>query len=77
MNPRSLAVVVMVLTALLVWLGSTIVRLENENYALRLNMCPWNPARPVERSECLKTVETRTSPLWHLYYALIDRTSAP
>ena len=69
--------VVIVLLALLQWFGATIVRLENQNYAMRIGMCgelnvaDWESV--MERSRCLEEVETRTSPLWHLYYALLDK----
>ncbi len=65
------------LMVLLVWFGATIIRLENQNYAMHLGMCgEFNPAdfqSVMERNTCLEEVETRTSPLWHLYYALLDK----
>ena len=65
------------LSILLVWFGTVIVRLENENYALLTGLCgsSFNVADSqtgLERTRCLEEVETRTSPLWHLYYALSD-----
>ncbi len=65
------------LLVLLVWFGATIVRLENQNYAMLLGMCgefsSENLQSVIERNSCLEEVETRTSPLWHLYYALLDK----
>ena len=61
-----------VLLLLIVFLCSRIVHIENQRYALFLGMCasPPEDARPALR--CLETVQTRTSPLWHLYYALTN-----
>ena len=68
--------VVIALLALVLWFGATIVRLENENYAMRIGMCgEHNPAdfeSIMTRNRCLEEVETRTSPVWHLFYALTD-----
>ncbi len=65
------------LLVLLVWFGATIVRLENQNYAMLLGMCgefdPGDLQSVIERNSCLQEVEMRTSPLWHLYYALLDK----
>ncbi len=71
---------VILLVVLLLWFGATIVRLENQNYAMatglcdtfsELNLADWESV--MERSRCLEEVETRTSPLWHLYYALLNK----
>ncbi len=74
---RILAGLTILLAVLLVWFGTTIMRLENQNYAMRIGMCgEHNPAdfqSIMERDKCLEEVETRTSPLWHLYYALLDK----
>lgn len=68
---------VILLMVLLVWFGATIVRLENQNYAMQLGLCGEVNAADfqsvLERSRCLEEIETRTSPLWHLYYALLDK----
>ena len=52
----------------IVWLATALVRVENERYAMQVGMCKhallgWDYG-------CLSKVETRTSWLWHLYYAL-------
>ena len=66
--------VIALLTALLIWFGATIVEIENERYALSLEMCtlldPAGIESVVERDQCLDDIETRTSWVWHLYYAL-------
>ena len=75
-STRLLAGLVVALGVLLVWFGATIVRLENQNYAMRIGMCGEHNAADFEsimtRNRCLEEVETRTSALGHLYYALID-----
>ena len=72
-----LLTLVFILSILLVWFGQVIVRIENENYALLVGLCGQNatvadPTTILERNRCLEVVETRTSPFWHLYYALSD-----
>ena len=64
---------VIALSCVVLWFGMTIAKLENENYALRLGMCPTEAGNPPsEQFKCLRTVETRTSIWWHLYYALTE-----
>ena len=74
---KILLTLVVILSGLLIWFGTVIVRLENENYALQVGRCGQNYnvadiGSVLERSRCLEEVETRTSPLWHLYYALTN-----
>lgn len=60
-----------------VWLGFAVVRLENYHYANQLGMCA-NSASPQAaptREICLNRQHTRTSPWWHIYYALKDEAS--
>ena len=80
MNNRVLILTIVVLALLLLWFGSAIVRLENQNYAMRVGMCgahdPIDIQNVLDRTRCLETVETRTSPLWHLYYALTYTVSS-
>ena len=67
-------IAIAVLAALAVWLAATVVRLENFHYASFVNMCSeWkanDPLQTVKRHNCLHRTETRTNPLWHLFYAL-------
>lgn len=51
----------------IVWLATTLVRVENQRYALTIGMCQ-GPVLPDWK--CLETVETRTGWWWHLFYAL-------
>lgn len=57
------------LVLLVVWLSVTVIRLENFRYATFVGFCS-EPTQSAVRYECLKSKETRTSPLWHLFYAL-------
>lgn len=54
------------LVILAAFLASVIIRLENENYAMQVGLC-----KPAD-FKCLSTVQTRTSPLWHLFYAVTN-----
>lgn len=68
--------VITILSALVVWLSVRVIELENFRYATFAGFCS-DPAvsaavTPLERYECLKSKQTRTSGLWHLFYALAD-----
>lgn len=68
---RAAVATIAVLVVLNLWFGATIVRIENERYALSLDMCPGNtPERLLHQHECLAKVQTRTSPVYHLLYGL-------
>lgn len=65
---------ILVLLALVIWLSVVVIRLENFRYASALGFCSSCPdveaVRLPERYECLRNQETRTSAMWHLFYAL-------
>lgn len=61
---------VMVLCALLVWFGASLVRVENQRYALEVGLCGSDPLKVLSRAECLKSVESRSGWWWHLMYGL-------
>lgn len=63
-------VIIAVLLAIIIWLGAVIVRLENFHYAATVGLCA--EASVAERAKCLEEKETRTNPLWHLFYALTE-----
>ena len=67
-------IIIAVLAVCTLWLSATVVRLENYHYASFVGMCgqynPGNPLDTVKRHQCLHETSTRTSPLWHLFYAL-------
>jgi hypothetical protein len=54
------------------YLADRVVRIENQRYALLVNMCKFDPANATVQWNCLEKAQTRTSWLWHLYYALTD-----
>ena len=66
-------VVIVVLGLCVLFLATRIVRIENQRYGLMVGMCPskLGPSLPPDL-ECLKSIETRTRWVWHLYYALTD-----
>lgn len=47
-----------------------LVLVENQRYALLVGMCRNQSAPLLPDIQCLKTVETRTSWSWHLFYGL-------
>lgn len=50
------------LTAMLIWFGATIVRLENARYATSLGMCDqYIDLTLYKRAQCLEDTQTRTS----------------
>lgn len=53
---------------MLLWLAFSLVRVENERYALFLGMC--KDTAGLTDVQCLAKVETRTGWWWHLYYGL-------
>jgi hypothetical protein len=63
--------VIVILLLLLVWFGAALIRVENERYALFVGVC--KQANGLTDFTCLRTVETRTSHVWHIYYALTNR----
>jgi hypothetical protein len=62
------------LVGLLVWFGVSIIRIENQRYALELEMCGNLDAAIsqsiIERQRCLETIQTRTNSFYHLIYGL-------
>jgi hypothetical protein len=64
--------------ALSAYMTHLVVRLENVRYAMSLDMCRTSDIRPdlphlagFDR-DCLDRKETRTSWVWHLYYAVTN-----
>lgn len=60
-----------VLAGLLLWVSASLVRVENQRYALTVGMCAPRPPHPVPDMACLERVETRTGWWGHLYHALL------
>jgi hypothetical protein len=66
-------IIIGVLLLVIVYMARTIVRIENQRYALSIGMCGNKTNRELPPDpECLRTVQTRTHWTWHLYYALLD-----
>ena len=68
---RRKELVILCLLAVIAFMAYRITMIENQRYALAVGMC--RDAAPLRLIECLETTQTRTSPLWHLYYALLTR----
>ena len=54
----------------IVWLSASLVRVENQPYAMQVGMC--KDALVGWDYSCLSKVETRTRWLWHIYYVLLN-----
>lgn len=67
---NKLKLIVVVLTALVIWLGVALVHVENERYALQTGLCKYDAAS-LQMFDCLKSANTRLGWWWHLYYALL------
>ncbi len=67
-------VVIAVLLVCVAVLAVAVVRLENYHYASFVGMCGEfkadDPLVALNRHECLHKQETRTNPLWHLFYGV-------
>lgn len=68
-------ILIAVLLVCLVALSAVVIRLENFHYASFIGMCaefkPEDPLQTMKRHECLHKTETRTNPMWHLFYGLL------
>lgn len=62
-------VIILALLLAVAILTRAVVIAENERYALFTGMCRVEAPVPVDPN-CLRTAETRTSWLWHLFYAI-------
>lgn len=65
-------IIIIGLTAMVVWFGTTIVRLENYHYANQMGFCQEFeiPLQNQARNRCLNEKRTRTNPVWHLLHGL-------
>jgi hypothetical protein len=61
-----------VLAVAVLVLGSALVRVENQRYALSLGMCPGPAAGVPPDLACVSKTETRTGWWAHLFAALTD-----
>lgn len=57
-------------------LGRSVIRLEKYHYASLTGACSEQKSndafQSIEREKCLNNAETRTHPLWHLFYAVTE-----
>jgi hypothetical protein len=58
-----------VLSVLVIWLAASLVRVENQRYALSIGMCR-DQATGLTNFTCLEKTETRTNWIAHLMYGL-------
>ena len=65
-------IIIIIALILLFWFGATIVRLENYHYAVQVGFCDEfsGVENLTKRDQCLNKVQTRTNPIWHLFYGL-------
>ena len=61
-------IVICALIASLLFVSNQLVKVENQRYALIGGMC--KGVNDLPDLDCLDHVQTRTSWMWHLYYAL-------
>jgi hypothetical protein len=65
---------ILLLSLTVIWLSAIVVRLENFRYASLVGMCSEfkadDPLQNTKRHTCLHDTKTRTSFVWHLFYAL-------
>jgi hypothetical protein len=67
----------MIALLVIVWLSTSLVRVENQRYAMQVGMCEDKVLREKVQQigwdyACLSKVETRTSWVWHLLHALTN-----
>jgi hypothetical protein len=62
--------IIVLLTIAVIVLAARLVHIENQRYALQVGMCPCGVSTASD-SNCLNTVQTRTSWMWHLFYAFV------
>lgn len=67
-----LKVLVSVQFVFLIWFALTIIRIENQLYAYQVGMCSEysDPSQSYQKHQCIEKTNTRTSDIWHLFYAL-------
>lgn len=62
-------ITIVTLAIIIIWFALVIVKLENYHYAVQVGMCS-EVSELIERDRCVNSKQTRTSFMWHLYYAL-------
>lgn len=64
-------IVIAALVLIVGYLCTVIVKIENERYAMAVGMC-YDKTRQLPDLACVSKAQTRTSPFWHLFYAIVD-----
>jgi hypothetical protein len=64
--------IIVFLLLLIIWLSTSVIRLENYHYANQVGLCLEFefPQEGLERDKCLNDSQTRTNPFLHLLYGL-------
>lgn len=70
-KPNWFKILIGLLLIVIVWFSVVIIRLENYHYAVQVGFC--QDMSVTERDGCLSKIQTRTNPLWNLFYALKSR----
>ncbi len=65
-------IVIAILLLICIGFSFVIVKVENQRYALEVGMCREKANPILIDHRCLDTVQTRTSWMWHLLYAIKD-----
>lgn len=71
LKQNSAKLLIGVLLVVIVWFSVVIIRLENYHHAVQVGFC--QDVNITERDGCLSKIQTRVSPVWHLFYALKSR----
>lgn len=72
MRRQSVIYITLVLAVVVnIFLAATLVRVENQRYALQLGMCR-DATTSLTDFNCLEKIQTRINWLGHLFYALKD-----
>ena len=75
MSKNKLLIPLIISLMMCFWLSLSLVKVENQRYALIVGMCNMKDTSPELRLidyQCLSKVETRTSWIWHLFYGLTN-----
>jgi hypothetical protein len=67
-------IVIAVLLVFVAVLAGAVIQLENYHYASFMGMCSEfkadDPLQALKRHDCLHKQQTRTNPIWHLFYGM-------
>jgi hypothetical protein len=66
-------VIIGLLVVVILVLGSALVRVENQRYAMATGSCQNTNGGTFPDQECLAHFQSRAGWWWHLYYAVLDK----